>query len=163
MFYPDHWAALKESTVTCNALNGDYSFHGEEAQHMEGYPPNPSFFSLFGRTVQETPVFHLSTNEEQTELVATTSSTRMVLPVSCKEGSLNHVYIGSGHGDGVTSKWNETFALSLAIDRALVVHEVGKINSNDLLFRWGKEYDVLYRFKAASNPSNAHVETPAQH
>lgn len=153
MTYPDRWPPLV-GAAGCGSLPGRYALIGENAQPSSNSVNSPTLFALFG-----SPVAHkhthvqLELNQEQKNLVLRAyggdiARREISLPVTCINGSLVHLDQTNGGSDGASSVWRGKVTLTKATDGSLVAHAQGTVRSSDLLFKWGHDYDSLYRFAA---------------
>lgn len=153
MTYPDRWPPLA-SVPGCSSLPGHYALIGENAQPSSNSVNSPTLFGLFRRPVaQKHTHVQLELNLEQSKLVVRAyggdiARQEISVPVTCVSGSLVHLDQTSGGSDGASSASHVKVTLAKATDGSLVAHSQGRVRSSDLLFKWGHDYDTLYKFAA---------------
>jgi hypothetical protein len=153
MIYPDRWPPLA-SVRGCDSLAGRYGLIGENAQPSSNSVNSPTLFDLFRRPVSKKHTHvQLELDQEQSKLVLRAyggdiAGQETTVPVTCVGGSLIHLDQASGSGDGSSLEWHGKVTLTKATDGSLVAHTHGTARSSDLLFKWGHDYDSLYRFTA---------------
>lgn len=153
MTYPDRWPPLA-SAPECSSLPSHYALIGENAQPSSKSVNSPTLFGLFRRSVaQKHTHVQLELNLEQSKLVVRAYGSEIArqeisVPVTCVGGSLVNLDQTSGGGDGVSSESDVKVTLAKATDGSLVARAQGRVRSSDLLFKWGHDYDSLYKFAA---------------